>query len=83
MLKNLKIFTLLALIGLMISACGTAVNTMPTNSTQQISPGEDTFNNMAQTELDRTYTKKDGVEVIYFAGGCFWGLDDLPPIHIS
>lgn len=77
MLKNLKIFTLLALIALMISACGTAVNTMPANSTQQISPGEDTFNNMAQTELDRTYTKKDGVEVIYFAGGCFWGIEKL------
>lgn len=32
---------------------------------------------MAQTELDKTYIKQDGVEVIYFAGGCFWGIEKL------
>lgn len=26
---------------------------------------------------DRTYVKKDGVGVIYLAGGCFWGLEKL------
>ena len=26
---------------------------------------------------DRTYTKKDGNDVIYLAGGCFWGLEKL------
>ena len=28
-------------------------------------------------QSDRTYTKKDGNDVIYLAGGCFWGLEKL------
>ena len=28
-------------------------------------------------EKDETYTKKEGASVIYFAGGCFWGLEKL------
>jgi hypothetical protein len=25
--------------------------------------------------FDGTYVKKDGEEVIYLAGGCFWGME--------
>ena len=27
--------------------------------------------------MDSTYVKTDGVEVIYLAGGCFWGTEKL------
>lgn len=27
--------------------------------------------------IDKTYQQKDGVEVIYLAGGCFWGIEKL------
>jgi peptide methionine sulfoxide reductase msrA/msrB len=32
---------------------------------------------MAQDVMDKTYTQHDGVDVIYLAGGCFWGLEKL------
>lgn len=32
---------------------------------------------ITQTPLDETYTKKEGVDVIYLAGGCFWGMEKL------
>ncbi|MEG1557563.1 MAG: peptide-methionine (S)-S-oxide reductase MsrA [Oscillospiraceae bacterium] len=32
---------------------------------------------MANAKGDSTYVKKDGVEVIYLAGGCFWGMEKL------
>ncbi len=32
---------------------------------------------MANDLIDGTYQKKDGVEVIYLAGGCFWGMERL------
>lgn len=31
----------------------------------------------AQVAIDNTYTKQEGVEVIYVAGGCFWGIEKL------
>jgi len=27
--------------------------------------------------MDNTYVKREGVEVIYLAGGCFWGTEKL------
>jgi peptide methionine sulfoxide reductase msrA/msrB len=32
---------------------------------------------MAQFGIDNTYEKRDGIDVIYLAGGCFWGLEKL------
>jgi len=32
---------------------------------------------MTQTGIDITYKKQDGIDVIYLAGGCFWGLEKL------
>ena len=32
---------------------------------------------MNGTIKDKTYVKKDGIGVIYLAGGCFWGLEKL------
>jgi len=29
------------------------------------------------TPYDQTYTERDGVKVIYLAGGCFWGMEKL------
>jgi peptide methionine sulfoxide reductase msrA/msrB len=32
---------------------------------------------MTQIGIDNTYQKRDGMDVIYLAGGCFWGLEKL------
>jgi peptide methionine sulfoxide reductase msrA/msrB len=32
---------------------------------------------MGQTPFDETYIKQEGIEVIYLAGGCFWGMEKL------
>lgn len=32
---------------------------------------------MNQVGIDTSYVKKEGVEVIYLAGGCFWGVEKL------
>lgn len=64
MIRISKIFAILALIALMISACNSAA-------------GQPTQDPLAQTAIDGTYTKQEGVDVIYFAGGCFWGVEKL------
>lgn len=76
-MRKLKILPILTLIAVLVSACSPAVGTNPLISTQPTIPGGESSAPMAQTELDGTYTKKDGVEVIYFAGGCFWGIEKL------
>ena len=32
---------------------------------------------MTQIGIDKTYVKRDEIDVIYLAGGCFWGLEKL------
>ena len=32
---------------------------------------------MTQIGIDKTYVNRDGIDVIYLAGGCFWGLEKL------
>ncbi len=63
-MRESKILLILALITILVSACN------PTASQQTQDP-------LAQAAIDNTYTKQEGVEVIYFAGGCFWGVEKL------
>ncbi len=76
-MSKFKIISTLALIAVIVSACNPEVGTTPMISTQLIPTEEESLDPMAQTELDKTYIKQDGVEVIYFAGGCFWGIEKL------
>ncbi|NLC12470.1 MAG: hypothetical protein GX768_00260 [Chloroflexi bacterium] len=32
---------------------------------------------LAETAVDDTYIEKEGVDVIYLAGGCFWGVEKM------
>ena len=63
-MRESKILLILALITILVSACN------PT-------AGQQTQDLLPQTAIDNTYTKQAGVEVIYFAGGCFWGVEKL------
>ncbi|NLW88675.1 MAG: peptide-methionine (R)-S-oxide reductase MsrB [Clostridiaceae bacterium] len=41
------------------------------------SPAVTTTGEKGMDAVDNTYIKRDGVEVIYVAGGCFWGTEKL------
>ena len=64
----------LIVIAALISACGTPNQNL--NNETSIAGKED-VSNMTQEAFDQTYVKKEGIEVIYLAGGCFWGLEKL------
>jgi len=58
-----KIVQTLVLIALMATACNAAPPTDVPMATDQNTPA------VVGTAIDNTYIEKDGVEVIYFAGG--------------
>lgn len=73
MRKTIK-FLLLALIILLISGCSAPGGEMLTETIQAENEKEST---MSQIAIDETYMQRDGIEVIYLAGGCFWGVEKL------
>lgn len=72
-----KVFTrsiLLAMVLVLLSSCVAPNNNENNNSTQI---EEEAKEEMIINPIDQTYTKQAGIEVIYLAGGCFWGLEKL------
>lgn len=74
MIKKIQILLLTAFVVVLVSACGTTAETPISIPTQA---GEEKVSEMTQAGFDPTYVKKEGVDVIYLAGGCFWGLEKL------
>lgn len=72
-MKKLKPITFLVVFAFLIAACNPAV----APATQPISTQDLASINVTPAMLDETYTKRDGIGVIYFAGGCFWGVEKL------
>ncbi len=72
-----KIFAMIVLGALVATACNAVVNTEQTMLTQQNNSQTEVIEPMTATAIDNTYSKQEGVEVIYFAGGCFWGIEKL------
>ena len=67
-MKKLFIIIIVAVLAITVGACSAA-------------PGQITPDNNAgvtgEAVGDKTYAEKEGVDVIYLAGGCFWGLEKL------
>ena len=74
MIKKLQIFILTALVIVLVSACVSTPETPISSPTQA---GEEKVIEMTQASYDPTYVEKEGIDVIYLAGGCFWGLEKL------
>jgi peptide methionine sulfoxide reductase msrA/msrB len=70
-----KILAMLMLIALLLTACNAAINVGQTDPTEQ--NDAEAMEPITATAIDNTYSKQEGVEVIYFAGGCFWGVEKL------
>lgn len=75
MKTNMKFMLSVLITAFLLSACGAGQEAQVGNSPNQA--GEDEIKDMTTVGIDQTYVKKDGVEVIYLAGGCFWGLEKL------
>jgi peptide methionine sulfoxide reductase msrA/msrB len=58
----------------LISACVADGNSTMSEVTK---PGKETEVEMEQTPFDATYVEQEGIDVIYLAGGCFWGMEKL------
>jgi len=73
-LRTIKNYLLVVIGILIISACGAQGGEIVTEPTRAENEKETT---MTQIGIDNTYEKRDGIDVIYLAGGCFWGLEKL------
>lgn len=73
-MKNKRKFLLLILVAVLISACNPSDETLISIPAED---GKDEEVTMTQSAIDQTYVKKEGIEVIYLAGGCFWGIEKL------
>jgi peptide methionine sulfoxide reductase msrA/msrB len=70
-----KILAMLMLIALLLTACNAAINVGQTDPTEQ--NDAEAMEASTAPAIDNAYFKQEGVEVIYFAGGCFWGVEKL------
>jgi peptide methionine sulfoxide reductase msrA/msrB len=66
-----------ALLVITTSACSTVEGATAASPTQPDTPEEDAPSEMNLTGIDETYTEQEGIDVIYLAGGCFWGIEKL------
>ena len=64
-MKQVLLIILAVLLSLILGACGAGNETPP-----EVSETE-------EGTVDNTYHKQEGVSVIYLAGGCFWGTEQL------
>ena len=74
MRKSRKVL-LLVLVGILISACSAPLNEALDEVPTTVLENEDTMEEI--NPIDQNYVAKDGIDVIYLAGGCFWGLEKL------
>ena len=71
--KAFKLFILLLLATLLFSACTPTVEVTESLPGQALNEDEPEMTD----GMDLTYNQKEGIDVIYLAGGCFWGLEKL------
>ena len=76
-MRNLKQYLLAFLALTVLSACTSIAGTdaPKVNDLNEAEEKKETM--MSIDPIDNSYEKKDGIDVIYLAGGCFWGLEKL------
>ncbi len=73
-MKNSHKSLLAVLIVVLVSACSTTPFELVKDP---ILTEEEKVGEMSIDAYDQTYVKQEGIDVIYLAGGCFWGLEKL------
>ena len=77
MKRKLIFIALAGLVAVMAAACSPAVATTQDSAPPEAQADEEASEDMAGAAIDKTYEQREGVEVIYLAGGCFWGTEQL------
>jgi len=75
MKKTEILIILIACVGILISACNPQPFEPVIKDPIEDSESEEEMSEI--TPIDKTYEQKEGIDVIYLAGGCFWGLEKL------
>jgi peptide methionine sulfoxide reductase msrA/msrB len=75
MRKNQLIVGLMALVSILFTSCNPASIELAADDLNENSESEEVMSDISP--IDQTYQEKDGIHVIYLAGGCFWGLEKL------
>lgn len=73
-MRKSQMWIVLLLLVILMSACSAPNNDL---NVQPEEVGKEQETNMTQTAMDLTYQEKEGIDVIYLAGGCFWGMEKL------
>ena len=73
-MRKLLNIVMTVLLTVTVGACDSG-NDTPTQSTDIVK--EETITETKAVSMDNTYEKREGVDVIYLAGGCFWGTEKL------
>lgn len=76
-MKNLRLIGLFNVAVIVLSACNGGQQAANLQSTQAEAIEEKEVSMSDQIGYDKNYVPKDGVSVIYLAGGCFWGMEKL------
>jgi len=73
-MRKSQMWIVLLLLVILMSACSAPNNDL---NVQPEEVEKEQEINMTQTAMDLTYQEKEGIDVIYLAGGCFWGMEKL------
>jgi peptide methionine sulfoxide reductase msrA/msrB len=76
-MKRRTTLILTVLLALLVGSCSNPDDLTEKNVIQNTQVRKDSEDEMTQTAMDTTYVKRDGINVIYLAGGCFWGIEKL------
>ena len=76
-MKNPFKYLLVIFVLTLISACSVPGKTDQSRVNDLNESEEDKENIMIIDPIDNSYEEKEGIDVIYLAGGCFWGLEKL------
>jgi len=75
-MKKQLLIVISVLILAIISACN-CENSCSEQNVEKKASSEMSISEEVEGIMDNTYVKREGVEVIYLAGGCFWGTEKL------
>jgi peptide methionine sulfoxide reductase msrA/msrB len=70
-MKKIVLIILAGILGIITGACGVPAKKAVEQTVQAAASEKE------ESSVDSTYAKRDGVDVIYLAGGCFWGTEKL------
>lgn len=72
-----KFLLIMTAVLLVVAAGGLSLFNNASEKNSVVMAEESTKKNTEMITMDSTYVKKEGVDVIYVAGGCFWGTEKL------